>query len=182
MTDNGGYIRIIGWEDFQHPDVKRRAAPGAAWIKCYVDLLDNPAYMDLAPTYRAVLHALWMATARMGQSRCSARADHVQRLCSLPAGWAQKSLVALSEAGFIEVVASRAQAVRLQYASPEVEGSKEPQKEKKSARAKRDAKNLPNGDQPHPAEDPPLTRAERQRIAREALAVISAQPAVKDIP
>jgi len=128
MSDRAGYIYVKRWDDFQHPDVKRRASPGAAWIKLYVDLLDNPSYLELPPTARALLHAIHMLTARMGQGRCTASAQHIQRMSSFPAGHVHRNLERLVQAGFIEVRASRAQAIRLQAASPEVEGSKEPQK------------------------------------------------------
>lgn len=160
MTGAAGYIYITGWEDFQHPDVKRRATPGAAWIKCYVDLLDNPSYADLPPTARALLHALWILTARMGQGRCTASAQHIQRMSNFPAGHVHRNLERLIHAGFIEVRASRAQAVRKQTASPEVEGSKEPQIREVDAVARDSATGVAataqNGDNPND-EDQPLS-------------------------
>lgn len=141
MSIGDGYIYVKRWEDFQHPDAKRRAGPGMAWIKNYTGLLDNDAYLDLPPTARALLHAIWILTARMGQGRCTASAQHLQRMTNFPAGHVQKNLDLLNHAGFITIRASKMRANRKQPASPEKEGSKEPQKEKKSARATDAAEN-----------------------------------------
>lgn len=171
--NDAGYIYVKGWNKFQHPDAIRSAGPGAAWIKNYVGLLDNDAYQDLAPSFKGVLHMIWILTARNGQGRCSARADHLQRACNLPAGLAQKSLKALIQAGFIEVRASKAQAAR------------KPKKRREDIQKKRMVKKPSqtvsadtNGDH---SEDPPLSREERQREAQEALARFDVLPVVKEL-
>lgn len=120
-TTDSGYIYVKGWEKFQHPDALRRAGPGVAWIKIYIDLLDNDAYRDLPLGARTVLHGIWMLTARCGQGRCNARASYLQQQLNLPPGVAQRSLKRLSDAGFIAVRARKAQAGRKQTASLERE-------------------------------------------------------------
>jgi len=185
MKEAGGYIHVKGWEEFQHPDVKRRASPGAAWIKLYVDLLDNPEYIDLSPHDRAVLHGLHMLTARTGQGRVSARPTHVQHALNIRACHVHRTLQRLSDAGFIEVRASRAQAVRKHYASPEVEGSKEPQKEKKNAHARDSAEGVAasaqNGHQNSSDDEQPLTKEEAQRLLAEVQAKIGIKPILGDL-
>lgn len=117
-----GYIYVPRWEEFQHRDALR-SGPPMKWIKVYADLLYNDAYLDLAPSWRGLLHDLWLLTGRMGQGRCSARADLLQTLCygaaDVPPGLVQRGLKALSHAGFIEVRAGKAPAFRQQPASTE---------------------------------------------------------------
>ncbi len=169
-----GYIYIRNWAKYQHPDAKRRAAPGMAWIKDYVDQLDNDAYFELPLAYRAGLQDIRRLVAAVGQGRCSARADYLQKRCSWPAGWSQKILERLIQEGFIEVRASRAQAAR-KPRSRSIEGSKEPQIKKKTRARSATPKTVLNGDQPHLPEEPPLTRAERQAQAKAVLAKLAAQ-------
>lgn len=178
---NPGYIYVKNWQVYQHPDAKRRAAPGMAWIKLYNRLLDDDRYLDLSPTYRAALHGIHMLVARTGQGRCSARADYLQRQLRLPAGFAQKSIDALVEAGWIEVRASKARVPGPQTASAEIEGSKEPQNKKRTRARSATRTTSSNGDQPHPPEAPPLTREQRRAEARRALELIHTQT-VKEMP
>jgi hypothetical protein len=132
MTDSTapGYIYIPNWDTFQHYKDRR-----PAWIKNYLDLLDNDAYLELSVFDRGVLHAIWMLVARVGQGRCSASAAYLQRQCRTPAGHMQRSLERLNQAGFIEVRDSRALAIVYPARTTEVEGSKEPKREIESARA-----------------------------------------------
>ena len=150
---NPGYIYVKNWKKYQHPDARRRAAPGMAWIKLYNALLDNDEYQELPPATRSVLHGIHMLVARTGQGRCIARATYLQKQLNLPAGLAQRSLDRLIQAGFIEVRASKAQAPRLQAASPEKEGSKEPQNKKRTRARSATRTTSSNGDEPHLVEE-----------------------------
>ena len=128
-----GYIYIPNWDGphgFQHYGKRR-----PSWIKNYLDLLDNDAYLDLSLADRGVLHAIWMLVARVGQGRCIYSASYLQKQCNAPAGHMRLSLERLNHAGFIEVRASRALAPVYQTASPEVEGSNEPKDKTEDARA-----------------------------------------------
>lgn len=111
-----GYIWIPKWRQFQH---YRRRRP--AWIKSYVGVLSDDDYLELAISYRGVLHGLWLMVAEVGQGRCRARADHVQNQLVLAPGLAQKSLVSLNHAGFIRIIASKLPVAESPRARPETE-------------------------------------------------------------
>jgi hypothetical protein len=139
---SNGYIYIPNWEKFQHPDVVRSSR--MPWIRDYVAQLeddDDDGYLQLPLAYRAGLQDIRRLVAANGQGRCSARAEHLQRRCRWPAGWAQKIVDRLSHDGFIEVRACKAPAPVKQPAGLEGEGSKEPKKEIESARANGAAEN-----------------------------------------
>lgn len=110
MTTSAGYITVVNWEKFQHyKDREPR------WIKLYRALLDNDQYLGLSGTDRAVLHGIWMLTARVGNGRASAELGLLRRQLNLRV----RSLDPLIHAGFIEIRASKALAERYHNATPE---------------------------------------------------------------
>lgn len=50
------YVVVKNWRKFQHYGDDRRPV----WIKNYVALLDDPAYLGLTDVQRALLHGLWL--------------------------------------------------------------------------------------------------------------------------
>src|SRR6185312_6426938 len=87
--------------------------------------------------------------AEVGQGRCSARADYLQKRCSWPAGWSQKILKRLNDEGFIEVRASKARAPGKQTRKHKIERVSNETLEKET-RA--------NGSQPQAAAAPRVPR------------------------
>jgi hypothetical protein len=106
-----GYIYITNWDDFQHYKDRR-----PVWIKNYVDLLENDAYLDLSARDRALLEGVWKLTGVCGNGRVSA----VPRSLKARLRLRYVNLDPLSQAGFLAVRASKALAIRYQVASTEV--------------------------------------------------------------
>jgi hypothetical protein len=130
MSD--GYIYVKNWDRFQHPDAVRSSH--MPWLKLHTDLLGNDAWLSLSMADRVLLQGLWMLAARYGNGRCNADQAWICGQLKVRKG----SLSRLSEAGFIEVLASRAASNHASKpASTEVEGSsnEEPKKKIESARA-----------------------------------------------
>ena len=125
------WIVVRNWERFQH---YRNRNP--VWIKTYLELLDNDAYLGLPPRARALLHGVWMAYARArGELRYEPDASPMRRRYG--SGALDKrvrmrvycdDIKRLSDAGFIEVSASKPLASCYQAASVEEEEEKEPYK------------------------------------------------------
>jgi hypothetical protein len=107
------YIEVLGWERFQH--YKDR---DPAWIKNYVRLLHNDAYLDLTLHQRGVLHGLWILYAANGRQIRDSTATVSRQLGGRVS---RATLEALNDAGFIRIVDSKPLAPRYQDASPEVE-------------------------------------------------------------
>ena len=93
----GVWIVVPGWEKFQH---YRDRNP--VWIKTYIDLLDRDDYLDLTPGCRAVLHGVWLLTARR---RGVVRASSLPRALNMRVTSLQ--LERLNEAGWVELSASK---------------------------------------------------------------------------
>jgi hypothetical protein len=94
-----GWIVIPNWGEFQH---YRDRDP--TWIKTYVRLLHDDDYLRLTAHQRAVLHGVWLAYASSnGQLRAST--SSLTRQLALRV--ASRQLDALTDAGFIEISASR---------------------------------------------------------------------------
>jgi len=97
-----GRIIIPRWEEFQH--YKNR---DPKWIKNYVRLLDDDAYMSLSLHARGVLHGLWMAYARSGANLGDDVARLTRRLSSDRRDRVTTpTLLSLNHAGFIDLSAS----------------------------------------------------------------------------
>jgi hypothetical protein len=134
MSDHG-YIYVTNWDKFQHPDAVR-SINGMPWFKTYTDLLGNDDWLELRPVDRVLLMGVWMLTSRYGNGRVNA---DTRWLCAqLKLDWSgrYRGLERLSQAGFIQVLASKAASRHAsKVASTEgEEGSKEPSK-KENARA-----------------------------------------------
>ncbi len=116
MSDDG-WIHVVGWERHQHPDAGRSKVPG--WIKVHTRLLDDPAYQDLTPGQRALLHGLWMLYAR---ARREVRDSTVRLTRQIGFRVTRAQLDALNHAGFITFSASKNACLEV-----EVEREVEPQ-------------------------------------------------------
>lgn len=119
-----GYIYVTDWDRFQHYKDRR-----PAWVKNYLDLLENEEYLELGAADRALLECIWKWTGLVGNGRVPAKPASLRKRFRLKFCNVER----LCDAGFIEVRASKALAPRYQHASPEKEGSKEPIEEKSAA-------------------------------------------------
>jgi hypothetical protein len=112
MAAKTRWISVRNWSKFQHYDPAKRVPP---WIKAYVELLADEAYLRLSAHRRAVLHGIWLAYA---SSRCqlpierltgAPRAHHATLSLSsrLQLRVTTADLKALKDAGFLTFVASK---------------------------------------------------------------------------
>jgi hypothetical protein len=108
MTDLG-WITIPNWDDFQH--YKNREP---SWIKVYTRLLDDDDYLNLTETQRCALHSIWMAFAK-ANGKLAADTRKLSNRFAMRV--TKPTLIALVDAGFICVSASRPLAGRYQSAS-----------------------------------------------------------------
>ena len=111
------WIVIRNWDQFQHYKNRR-----PAWIKTYVELLDDPEYLRLTGVQRATLHGLWLAYA-MSRTCLPLDLQMINRRLGLQVKMA--TLHSLNQAGFIEFSASEPLAPSYQAARAEVEEEKE---------------------------------------------------------
>ena len=93
------YIWIRRWDEFQTMQKKRGKPWAPPWVKLYLSLLDQPAYIDLSPENRSLLVGLWMLFARTRgtvtkETRKLSRQLH-QRVT-------ERQLAALNHDGFID--------------------------------------------------------------------------------
>ena len=133
-TTGPGYIYVKGWKKFQHPDVVRGGGR-LPWIRDYTDQLNNDAYLSLSLNARGALQDIRRLAGECGNGRVSASPAYLERRLNMPRGYGRRVIDRLSQAGFIEVRASKAQAPRKQRAGRDREGSKEPKKEIENAHA-----------------------------------------------
>lgn len=106
------YIWIPNWDGpdgFQH--YKGR---DPIWIKNYTRLLSHDEYLALSSHRRGLLHGIWLAFA---SSARRLRGDTRSLSSRLQMKVSTADLTSLSDAGFIEVIASNVLAKRLQAAS-----------------------------------------------------------------
>jgi len=92
-------IAIRRWKDFQHYGNRT-----PVWIKNYVKLLRDDAYLELSPSARAVLHGLWIMAAADG-GYVSENTATLTRQLNLRV--LRSTLESLNHAGFIELGASK---------------------------------------------------------------------------
>lgn len=112
-NEQAGWLAIVGWRKFQHYHDRR-----PIWIKTYLDLLERDEYLDLTPTARAVLHGLWLMTAR----RPSVNRLSTSKLSrALNMRVTSQHLTSLRDAGFIDFCSSKTDAELVQNRSTEVE-------------------------------------------------------------
>lgn len=166
-----GYIYCVGWKKFQHYHDRPMV-----WFKMHVDLLDNDAYRRLNHTDRSVLNSVWLLSARAGNGRVSADLNMI----SSQTGVRVRQLDTLIQAGFLTIRASKASKPCYHGASQEKKRIDRKEK-RKGALATASPPTPKNGSQPHPPEDAPLTREQRQREAQDALARIASMP-IKEMP
>lgn len=100
--DDGGWIVVPRWDEFQHRDMARSSVP--PWIKTYTRLLHDDAYLGLSAHQRAVLHGLWLMYASH-RRQLAANTASITRQLGLRVS--SRQLKALVDAGFIEVSASK---------------------------------------------------------------------------
>lgn len=106
-----GWISVRGWRTFQHYDPEKRVPP---WIKNNTDLMSNDAYLSLTVNRALMLHRLWLEYAR---SRCELSENTLLLSRRLAMKVTRRDLQALNDAGFIDIVASKALAEGYQSAS-----------------------------------------------------------------
>ena len=115
------WIVIPDWDKFQH--YKNR---DPVWIKNYVRLLQDPAYLGLTMHQSGVLHRLWLAYAASHRQITGGTLNVTRQVGGRVSA---ETLDALNHAGFIQFSASKPLAPRYQAASPEVEKSKSKRKD-----------------------------------------------------
>jgi hypothetical protein len=101
VSPSAGFVYVIGWEKFQHPDAVRSGH--MPWVKLYTDLVGNDDWLELSPADRTLLNGLWMLTGRYGNGRLRADSGHLNARLKIRKG----SLDRLRDAGFIEIRASK---------------------------------------------------------------------------
>ncbi len=114
MSDE--WIWVCRWDGpkgFQH-----YTGRDPIWIKNYTRLLSKDEYVGLSFPQRGLLHGIWLEFPRCHRKLPKNTAKLSRRLSGKVL---EKSLQALIDAGFIEIIASDVLAARLQGASPEVE-------------------------------------------------------------
>lgn len=120
------YLHIVNWARFQH--YKRRNAP---WIKNYVAQLSDDDYLSLTCSQRGILHGLRLMYAAvnpdMEESRgvYEARARHLLSTNKAESRHWRSNLKALSDAGLVELSASKTLASCKRTSSPETETEQE---------------------------------------------------------
>jgi hypothetical protein len=123
------WIVVPNWEKFQHYNDRT-----PVWIKVYAELNSSDEWTRLTLAERGLLVTVWL---EFGRSRGQCSVGHVQRLCGSSAR--VRHFEALSDAGFIEISASKPLALRYHSRAParsREEISTEISKEGASARAK----------------------------------------------
>lgn len=103
---------IPNWRRFQH--YKKR---NPIWIKVYTELMSDPAFLGLTFAQRGLLISLWLEYARSRRSIIG-HTSGVYRALGRHVTTSQ--LKTLSDAGFIEISASKPASKRYQSASPEL--------------------------------------------------------------
>ncbi len=98
------WIEVVGWDRFQH--YKHRDPP---WVKNYLRLLSDDAYLGLTQHRALVLHRLWLAYAASGQE-LRVHTATLSRLLHVRVS--NSDLQSLNHAGFIRFVASKPLATR----------------------------------------------------------------------
>jgi hypothetical protein len=99
-VDRGGWIVVRKWEKFQHYKDRQ-----PAWIKLYTELASNAEWLSLSDADRGVLTLIWIEYARSrNQLETNLMTIGSQ---NRPLLRRIRSLKRLSDAGFIDIVASK---------------------------------------------------------------------------
>ena len=163
MALSSGFIYVKNWKKFQHPDVVR-GGTRLPWIRDYCEQVDHEEYINLSLNARGALQDLRRLSAMYGNGRVSAQPAYLERRLNWPRRYAPRALERLSEAGFIEIRASKAQAPRKQPAGRERE-----EKEKKNARgraSKPQAARTPRSKEPEPQRNGHLNAEGLEQLGR----------------
>lgn len=99
------WIVPLNWSKFQH--YSDRTPP---WIKLYLELLDKPEWLDLAPTAKAQLTTVWLLRART-QGPVSVVILRLYMPVESATRHFRVGLEQLNHAGFIAMFASKALAL-----------------------------------------------------------------------
>ncbi len=114
MADSERWIVIPRWDEFQH--YKNR---DPSWVKNYTRLLRDWNYVGLTFRLRGILHGIWLLYAASGLELGASPAQLGRMLGDDSVR--MRDLQSLSDAGFIQLSASRPLASRYHAASPEKE-------------------------------------------------------------
>jgi hypothetical protein len=116
------WISVRNWRKFQHYDPAKRAPK---WIKVYAELMSDDAFLQLTLPQRGILVSIWLEYA---SARCALRGETASLSRRIGGRVTSAQLKALTDAGFIDIVASKTLADGYQDASPEVEVEVEEEK------------------------------------------------------
>jgi hypothetical protein len=111
MTES--WIVVTRWDEFQHYSKR-----DPIWVKVYTRLLADENYLGLTFHQRGVLQGIWLEYARSTRQLPGSTLSLTRRLGGKVS---TRDLAALSDAGFIAIVASTPLAARYHDASPETE-------------------------------------------------------------
>ncbi len=115
------WIVIPNWERFQH--YKNR---NPLWIKSYLELMGDDAYLGLTFHQRGVLQGIWLEYARARRQLLGSTSSLSRRLGGRVT---TETLEALNHAGFIHFAASKPLAARYHVASPHALAREETEEE-----------------------------------------------------
>ncbi len=118
------YIHIRNWDKHQHPDTTRNKRYGPPWIKDYSGQLHDEEFVELGWPERGLLQSLRLQYALNRGRGINDSTTNLYRLFGHRVLRVQ--LERLNQAGFIEFSASKSLATRLQHASLDGDGDKEP--------------------------------------------------------
>jgi hypothetical protein len=107
-----GYLSVRDWRGFQHYDPARRQP---TWIKLYTELLQSDDFLALSSHQRSLLFHIWLAYA---SSRCHLKADTRSLRSRFQFRVSKRDIEALTDAGFLDIVASKGLAEGYQEARP----------------------------------------------------------------
>lgn len=132
MTNDGWIYILKGWDRLYVHQSGPRSRPPWPFVKNETALLDDPDYLRLSCQERAWLHGIWMLAGKHGQGRVSAGSRYLRGQLGVRKG----ALEPLIQAGWIEVRASKAQALSKAKAKLEEEDAPKQEGEETNARAR----------------------------------------------
>lgn len=121
MSEKKWWIVIPNWDRFQHYSNRT-----PTWIKLYTELAHNDDWRDLTWHQRGVLCGIWLEYAAARGQLGASTTSLTRRLGGRVT---MQTLKALSDAGFIDIVASKPLALRYQDASPSALAREEQKRE-----------------------------------------------------
>jgi len=153
-SEGAGWIAVVGWDEYLHYSDR---AP--VWIKMPVRLASDDAWLELNPGARGIFLGLLLEYAR---SACRLRADTRSLSRRLACQVTRKQLEALSQAGFLRIVASSSLAAR--YHSASARATREEERREEIAKDVRGTRDVADTREERPPAEPSKNGAELERV------------------